>query len=236
MARYWTSVHKRAWRDAAKTSRLDSRESAVMIVLTQSIIGLGLWFALGNSALQSTVWGRVLTAASPFFLFPLVYLWKLFGAPSRMANEAENQIASLRADTLDLEIVDHSLVYKPNGFAFSGDPLTLIVKVRNPGAPTIVSDWKLHVLGANGQVVGEMRLGAAAWDVYRRIGQSDVRIDISREPLAAGAEATAILVVFSDDKVRRFCSGRRSFRIECEDVRRRQSKVDYTVDLGETDG
>ena len=227
MARYWVSVHKRAWRDAGKSVGLESRERVVLLLLIQTLIGLALWFALGNSALQSTIWGRVATAGIPFLLLPAIYLWKLLGTPGRMSAEAEAVIAALQADKLDLQVVEHLIGYRPPDFVLSGDPLALIVKVRNPGLPTIVTNWKLCVLNAEGHFVGKMRVGAAAFDVYRRVGRSDIRLDISREPLSCGAEATAILLIFSEDIDQRFVSGRQSFRIECEDVKRRRSSVDY---------
>lgn len=150
MAGYWAAVHKRAWQDTAKSLRLESREAIVIAILTQTLIGVGLWYALGNTALQSTAWGRLLTAAAPFLLFPVIYIYKFAATPSRLAEEARQRGESTREElALQLSRFQNELVRLTikESFIHKIDPIHIHfhVELLNPGPPSIIRDWRLFI-------------------------------------------------------------------------------------------
>ncbi|WP_043343183.1 hypothetical protein [Belnapia moabensis] len=55
---YWGEVARRAWREAAKTVKLDSRKLLMVLVLGQAVVGLMIYLALGVENLPENVIAR----------------------------------------------------------------------------------------------------------------------------------------------------------------------------------
>jgi len=93
---YWARVGKRAWQEAAKSVKLDSRELIMILVFGQIIVGLFLWFALGGDKLPDNLWARAATIGAPFLLFLPLLLTKLLNVPAKMDAELRDELGQLR--------------------------------------------------------------------------------------------------------------------------------------------
>lgn len=95
---YWRDVSREACGAARKRLRVDTTGAIVILIASQSVVALILWFMTGDAGLPA----RFAATISPFLLLPIVYLLEFAIAPSRMheaqrlrADEAETKFASL---------------------------------------------------------------------------------------------------------------------------------------------
>lgn len=93
---YWGGVAKRAVTRAAKDLRLDSVVAVVLGLLIQALIGLLLFFALGNT--DANIWTRIATGLAPFLMFPVAFAIRMATEPAAMARESQARIAALEAE------------------------------------------------------------------------------------------------------------------------------------------
>ena len=85
---YWRMVHDRAVLEAAAALHLESRQQLLIKAL---VIPVGLvvlvWFGSPAAAKNGLILTVVIAWAIALCLFPLVYLWKLWGLPPRVHQE-----------------------------------------------------------------------------------------------------------------------------------------------------
>lgn len=100
---YWAEVARRAWSEAAKAVKLDSRKLLIFLVLGQILIGAMIYFALGPENLSENLLVRCATIASPILLFIPFFVWEFISTPPKMHAEqdaalrrAEQEAASMR--------------------------------------------------------------------------------------------------------------------------------------------
>lgn len=127
---YWGTVTKRAFVLAAKDAKVDSVSGAVISFAAQTVIAVGLLFAVGLT--DAAIWVRVFTFCAPYALFPLIFLVRLIQTPATLHSEQEQLIGQLRVTTSQAEkrqkIIDAlSAIYlNEMGRAdrnFDGDPI-----------------------------------------------------------------------------------------------------------------
>jgi len=87
---YWREVSGRAFWAAAKTARIESGEAVVMLIVSQSVLAVLLWYLSGDA----NIWVRIGTAALPFLLLAPLYVWKFWTIPPQMAVEASAEHAA----------------------------------------------------------------------------------------------------------------------------------------------
>lgn len=95
---YWGHVVRRAWREAAKTVKLDSRKLLMVLVLGQVVVGLILYFVLGPDKLPDNVVARCATIAAPLLLFVPFFLWEIVLTPAKMHAEQATELNRARAE------------------------------------------------------------------------------------------------------------------------------------------
>jgi hypothetical protein len=78
----------RAWRESAKAVGVDSGERVFVALLGQAVISAGIFFWVTDPS--SALLTRVLTAAAPFLLFPVLFAWKWISLPPQLAKEARD--------------------------------------------------------------------------------------------------------------------------------------------------
>lgn len=93
-ARYWRTVHCRAWQLAKKAAGLETRERMIMVVVVQAVIALIIFFLLHSVDL----WTRLASAAAPFLLLPIWYLLKFPTVPPLLADEAVEELKQARSE------------------------------------------------------------------------------------------------------------------------------------------
>ena len=83
---YWGTVAKRAAKEAAKDVRLDSAVGVVVLLVSQTIVGAGLFAALGQWT-GANIWTRIMTALAPFVVYPLAFTIRMVIVPASLAGE-----------------------------------------------------------------------------------------------------------------------------------------------------
>jgi hypothetical protein len=83
--RFWREMSARAWGEAAKAVNLESRERVIVALLIQAVIAAGI-FIWGTDP-EAGMLVRALTAAAPFLLFPLLFVWKWICLPPALAEQ-----------------------------------------------------------------------------------------------------------------------------------------------------
>ena len=73
---YWAKVARRAWLEAAKTLKLDSRKLFIVLVLGQVVVGAIIYLALGADDLPENLLARGATIAAPLLLFVPLFIWE----------------------------------------------------------------------------------------------------------------------------------------------------------------
>ena len=84
---YWRAVARRAWEEAAKVVKLDSRKLLMVLLLGQIANAVLLVLFLGTENLPENLWARAAAFASPFLLFVPFFLWEFFATPPKMHAE-----------------------------------------------------------------------------------------------------------------------------------------------------
>lgn len=96
MREYWIAVHRRAFKDARTTLRLDSPGRAITRI-GLSVLAIGVLFFVGSEgAWKDEIWVKGVLSALIVCCFPVVYLWWLLATPPKLHREKEQQIAELK--------------------------------------------------------------------------------------------------------------------------------------------
>jgi hypothetical protein len=136
---YWNRIHRRAVLDARHALGLESAEQTLIRIVV-SVVGLAMvWLIAGKGAAEHETAVTITAGLVIASVFPLVYLWKLAGAPAKL--DAELTLAHQEA-TKDTPTIDiRGIVFDPNG------PTEMYVDIilSNPGRPTAVHGWLLTV-------------------------------------------------------------------------------------------
>lgn len=100
---YWRQVSQRALSASAKALRIETAEAVLLVVGSQAILALTLWYVSGDAQF----WTRIATASLPFILLIPLYVWKFIEMPPAMAAETDvahaAELEALRADKEKLE-------------------------------------------------------------------------------------------------------------------------------------
>jgi hypothetical protein len=72
------------------------------LIASQAIIGVIIWMALGQTGFQGNFWTRAATAALPFLLFPIMFIWKFILVPPGLAREQGDRLESAVKETNSL--------------------------------------------------------------------------------------------------------------------------------------
>lgn len=90
---YWGKVSKRAWADTLRALSLDTADR-VVVRLLQALVGAALvWIVLGfTDAANSTVVRLLITSLVVLLLLPVVFVWKLIAAPSKLHTELTSKL------------------------------------------------------------------------------------------------------------------------------------------------
>jgi hypothetical protein len=104
--RYWAEVARRAWVEAAKTLKVDTRKLLMILVLGQAVIGAIIYLALGAENLPENILARCATIAAPLLLFVPLFLWEFISQPPKMHAE---QAAALQREAAEKENVLRSV-------------------------------------------------------------------------------------------------------------------------------
>lgn len=94
---YWWKIAKRAAKASARDLKLDSWVAVMNLLLVQGVIALGI-FLMSGPLVGGTLWGRILTAAAPFLVFPVVFLVRMITEPAALQKEQEVAIANAGFD------------------------------------------------------------------------------------------------------------------------------------------
>jgi len=95
---YWWSVARRAWKEAAKAVGLETFQRLIVFLIGQAALSFLLWVGMNHSLPDSAIWTRVLTAALPFLLFPLLFLWNFLQVPPILSRETSEQVDALKGE------------------------------------------------------------------------------------------------------------------------------------------
>jgi hypothetical protein len=204
MQKYWRQVFARAWREAAKSVGLETRERVVVALIIQGIIAIGLWYAIGPAMAGGTAWTRVLTAAAPFLLFPILFLWRLPRVPAEIGRE--QQIALDEANAKLVEKADRREIQETLGrfiaeadylkarFAGNEDLVEVVVQAQLKWMKDVVAffdaklapAYKVRLLSDTGIIAGEIsipeeRLRHWRWMNYRAIRLHELLSEVQRQ-------------------------------------------------------
>jgi hypothetical protein len=94
---YWNIVARRAAREAARDVKIETRIAVVILLITQAVIGGGLFLALGQLT-GANLWTRIMTGLAPFLLYPLAFLARLVIVPIELDAHRQSSIAELEAE------------------------------------------------------------------------------------------------------------------------------------------
>jgi hypothetical protein len=92
---YWRGVFARTWRDTAESVGLGTREKVLVAFLSQGMIALIVYFALGPDALKASEPVRLIAAAAPFAIFPVLFALRLSRTPAILDLERREEIEKL---------------------------------------------------------------------------------------------------------------------------------------------
>lgn len=98
---YWAEVTRRAWGEAAKTVKLDSRKLVMVLVLGQITVGTIIYLALGAEGFSENLLARSAAIAAPMLLFVPLFVWEFISAPPKMHAEQAAEIQRLTAESDD---------------------------------------------------------------------------------------------------------------------------------------
>jgi hypothetical protein len=82
----WKSAVKRTWKEASEAVGLGTRDRVAAALLIQALIAVGI-FVWGTNP-DDAMLGRGLTAAAPFAVFPILFVWKWVTLPPTLISEA----------------------------------------------------------------------------------------------------------------------------------------------------
>ncbi|HEY6983873.1 MAG TPA: hypothetical protein VH499_23215 [Reyranella sp.] len=103
---YWREVHRRALRRIAKDG-LGSPGRLIVYFVAQSAGAVVIWLALGRSGMPASG-ARLVASAAPFLALPLLYLWRLIGAPASLHRDMQARQAqsAARIEALERRIAE----------------------------------------------------------------------------------------------------------------------------------
>lgn len=98
---YWGRVAKRAWREAMQGAGLATAERMIIVLCTQAIVAALIYIGLGETALREAAFMRIATAAAPFAILPLLFIYSFPTIPPKIEREweewkAKNEVENQR--------------------------------------------------------------------------------------------------------------------------------------------
>jgi hypothetical protein len=100
---YWRLVLRRAVRETARDTKLDTGAGAMMVLIGTVLASGVLWVLLGYALPDSSLWARVVVAAVPLLWLPIALVMRLAAVPPTLHGEATRRIAELEKQIADLD-------------------------------------------------------------------------------------------------------------------------------------
>jgi hypothetical protein len=100
---YWRLVLRRAVRETARDTKLDTGAGAMMVLVGTVLASGVLWVLLGYALPDSSLWARVVVAAVPLLWLPIALVMRLAAVPPALHGEATRRIAELEKQIADLD-------------------------------------------------------------------------------------------------------------------------------------
>jgi hypothetical protein len=100
---YWRLVLRRAVRETARDTKLDTRAGAMMVLVGTVLASGVLWVLLGYALPDSSLWAHVVAAAVPLLTLPTALVMRLAAVPPALHGEATEKIAELEKQLADLD-------------------------------------------------------------------------------------------------------------------------------------
>src|SRR5215210_1935857 len=101
---YWRLVLRRAVRETARDTKLDTGAGAMMVLVGAVLASGVLWVLLGYALPDSSLWARVVVAAVPLLWLPIALVMRLAAVPPALHGEAIRRIAELERQIADLSV------------------------------------------------------------------------------------------------------------------------------------
>lgn len=137
---YWRNVFARTWRDTAESVGLGTREKVILAVASQAMVALLIYFALGPAALKASEPVRLIAAAAPFAMFPILFALRLPRTPATLDAERREEIERLAAAHQTLE--KHKEKRRSLGRLLGQcDNLKRLCETAEPVSEPMVEEW-----------------------------------------------------------------------------------------------
>lgn len=114
LAAYWRRANERAMRDTRHTLGFETGQRIVRHILAVIVTTVILIILVNHYGRTEDTWFKIVTSAAPilvyFILFFVFYMWNIIVGPAKLNQEAQNTIASLKAQ-VDLKPVSNVWLY-----------------------------------------------------------------------------------------------------------------------------
>jgi hypothetical protein len=102
---YWGKVGRRAWTDTLRALSLDTTDRVVVRLLQALAVAAVAWFVLGFADASTAV--RLLaTPLVVLLILPIVFVWKLIVAPSKLDAELTSQLKVETDEATRQQLID----------------------------------------------------------------------------------------------------------------------------------
>lgn len=230
MSIYWRRVHGRAVHDARGTLGIESRERAVLVIITAAVSVVVIWTLGGSDAALGEILAKTGATAAILLAFPFVYVWKFLTAPAKLQREAEEALDRLKSEAdaqrksgLRLRIA--SAQSDPN----APSEFYIDYVLSNEGIPSIATSWELHIILRSGNRLPNLVprvVGTGFW-VKDAFGHPEPE-DISLNPLGTGARREGRLTfTLSAVDTARIAGSEAEFVLTVMDAKGRIAKASY---------
>lgn len=89
----WKAAVRRASTEALKAAGIETTERMVVLVISQAVMAAALFFVIKDTAFGDALWTRILTAALPFLLLPVLFVWKWISMGPRLLAASDSSEA-----------------------------------------------------------------------------------------------------------------------------------------------
>ena len=137
---YWRPIHLQAVRETREALSIETRERLVIAIILWVIAIIGVWYVGDRADATSELVIHAAGLAALILGFPVVYAIKLASIPPRLATIATDS----PTDLVRLAINEAAIT------AQHSDVLGVKVSLSNPGAPTVLLNWRATCSVENG--------------------------------------------------------------------------------------
>src|SRR5215204_3804422 len=100
---YWRLVLRRAVRETARDTKLDTGAGAMMVLVGTVLASGVLWVLLGYALPDSSLWACLVVAAVPLLWLPIALVMRLAALPPNLHCETTRRIVELESQISDLD-------------------------------------------------------------------------------------------------------------------------------------